>query len=362
MTDFRQMDTDRTQKHGRLLETTEHTQPKEAGTPGRIGVRGVGKFVLSEGLLLTFIVLVVVFAFENRQFLSAGNVINILRQTAETGIGAAGQMLVVLASGIDLSVGSVLALSGVSSAILATEGTAFASLGLPAGTALLIALVLGALAGLINGLTVTQLRVAPIIATLASMTFIRGIVYTWTNGIPIYSGLPAMYSWLGAGYIAGVIPVSVIILILTYVVLWLLLYKTIFGTYVYAIGGNSEAARLSGIPIKSVTILTFVLCSVLAALAGIMVAGRVHSAQPLAGNGWELDTITAVALGGVSLFGGRGNLLKVFLASLMLALLSNGFVLLGLSPYAQMITKGLILLVAVAFDVFLNPRKKSGSL
>ncbi len=194
------------------------------------------------------------------------------------------------------------------------------------------------------------------------MTFIRGIVYTWTNGIPIYSGLPDMYSWLGAGYVAGVIPVSVVILILTYLTLWLLLHRTIFGTYVYAIGGNAEAARLAGIPIKTVTILTYVLCALLAALVGIMFAGRVHSAQPLAGNGWELDTITAVALGGVSLFGGRGNLLKVFLASLMLALLSNGFVLLGLSSYAQMITKGLILLLAVAFDVLLTQQKKSVSL
>ena len=135
-----------------------------------------------------------------------------------------------------------------------------------------------------------------------------------------------------------------------------------FGTYVYAIGGNAEAARLAGIPIKTVTILTYVLCALLAALVGIMFAGRVHSAQPLAGNGWELDTITAVALGGVSLFGGRGNLLKVFLASLMLALLSNGFVLLGLSSYAQMITKGLILLLGVAFDVLLTQQKKSVSL
>jgi ribose transport system permease protein len=359
MTDSRRMGKDRTSKYGRLFQTTGRVQSIEAGTRRRTSIRSFGKFALSEGLLLTFVVLVVLFAFANPKFLSTGNVINILRQTAEIGVGAAGQMVVVTASGIDLSVGSVLALSGVASAILATQGTGFASLGLPAEIALLLALAIGALAGVINGLAVTQLRVAPIIATLASMTFIRGIVYTWTNGIPIYSGLPAMYSWLGAGYVAGVIPVSVVILILTYLTLWLLLHRTIFGTYVYAIGGNAEAARLAGIPIKTVTILTYVLCALLAALVGIMVAGRVHSAQPLAGNGWELDTITAVALGGVSLFGGRGNLLKVFLASLMLALLSNGFVLLGLSSYAQMITKGLILLLAVAFDVLLTQQKKS---
>jgi ribose/xylose/arabinose/galactoside ABC-type transport system permease subunit len=208
----------------------------------------------------------------------------------------------------------------------------------------------------VNGLAVTKLRVAPIIATLASMTFIRGIVYTWTNGIPIYSGLPDFFARLGGGYIAGVVPIPVTIMIAVYVLLWILLYRTVFGTYVYAIGGNSEAARLSGIPVNRVVIATYVLCALLASLVGIMTMGRVNSAQPTAGVGWELDTITAVALGGVSLFGGRGNLLKVFLAALMLALMSNGFVLVGLSPYAQMIIKGLILLLAVAFDIFLNRR------
>jgi ribose transport system permease protein len=319
--------------------------------------RRVIELALSEGLLLAFIVLVAVFAFQSRLFLSGANVVNILRQTAEIGIGAAGQMVVVLAAGIDLSVGSVLALSGLAAAILATQGMLFGNIGLPPELSLLAALALGGLAGAINGVAVTTLRVAPIIATLASMTFLRGIVYTWSNGIPIYTGLPEIYAWLGAGYIFESIPVSVVILVTTYVLIWLLLHKTVFGTHVHAIGGNAEAARLSGVAVRRVTILTYVICALTAALAGIMITGRVHSAQPLAGNGWELDTITAVALGGVSLFGGRGSLPKVFLASLTLAVLSNGFVLMGLSPYAQMIIKGLILLLAVALDVFLNRRK-----
>jgi ribose transport system permease protein len=334
---------------------------KVGPAPGPKGaLRRMLDLALSEGLLVAFIGLVAIFAFQNPLFLSTANLINILRQTAEIGIGAAGQMVVILAAGIDLSVGSVLALAGLAAAVFATQGMLFGSVGLPPELALLAALGLGTLAGAINGLAVTQLRIAPIIVTLAAMTYIRGIVYTWSNGIPIYSGLPELYSWLGAGYVLGAVPVPVIILVLTYAVIWLLLNKTVFGTHVFAIGGSAEAARLAGIPVKRVIVLTYMLCSSTAALAGIMVMGRVHSAQPLAGNGWELDTITAVALGGVSLFGGRGSLPKVFVASLTLAVLSNGFVLMGLSPYAQMIIKGLILLLAVGFDVFLNQRRRSG--
>ena len=334
----------------------------EVGQAGLLRNRGFkfGRLVeaaLGEGLLLAFLVLVVVFSLQNPLFLSSANLVNILRQTAEIGIGAAGQMVVVLAAGIDLSVGSVLALSGLTAAILATQGPIFASWGLPPELAIAAALLLGTAAGLVNGLAVTQLRVAPIIATLASMTFIRGIVYTWSNGIPIYTGLPELYAWLGAGYVAG-IPVPVIIMAIAYLLLWLILNKTVFGTHVFAVGGNAEAARLAGIPVKRVVVSTFAISAFTAAVAGVMVTGRVHSAQPLAGNGWELDTITAVALAGVSLFGGRGSLVKVFLASLTLAVLSNGFVLMGLSPYAQMIIKGLILLLAVAFDVLLNRRRK----
>jgi len=319
----------------------------------------VSELLISEGLVIAFVALFILFAWQNPIFLSSANLINILRQTAEIGIGAAGQMVVVLAAGIDLSVGSVLAISGLAAAVLATHGTLFGNIGLDPGLAMIVAILLGAALGAINGLAVTQLRVAPIIATLAAMTFIRGLVYTWSNGIPIYSGLPDFFSQIGAGYIAGVAPIPVVLLIATYVVIGILLTKTTFGTYVYAIGGNAEAARLSGIPVNTILVLTYVISACTASLAGIMVMGRVHSAQPLAGSGWELDTITAVALAGVSLFGGRGSLIKVFLAALTLAVLSNGFVLLGLSPYGQMIIKGLILLFAVALDMFLSRRKRA---
>jgi len=344
--------------------TTQAEQvPSEEGRPvpvtPRRGVRSLLDLVLGEGLLLAFVLLVAVFAVRNPLFLSSANLINILRQTAEIGIGAAGQMVVILAAGIDLSVGSVLALSGLTAAILATQGLLFGSVGLPPELALLAALSLGVAAGVINGLAVTQLRIAPIIVTLAAMTYLRGIVYTWSNGIPIYAGLPDLYAWLGAGYIANVVPVPVVILCIVYCLLWFLLNRTVFGTHVFAVGGNAEAARLAGIPVKRVIVATYALSAFTAALAGIMVMGRVHSAQPLAGNGWELDTITAVALAGVSLFGGRGSLPKVFLASLTLAVLSNGFVLMGLSPYAQMIIKGIILMLAVGFDVLLNRRKRA---
>lgn len=315
--------------------------------------------ISSGGLAFAFIALVAFFAWRNPLFLSTSNITNILRQTAELGIGAAGQMIVILIAGIDLSVGSVLALAGMTAAILVLQGTMFGALGLAPELAIVIALGIGVAAGVINGLAVTYMRVAAIIATLASMTFLRGIVYTWSDGIPIYGNLPGLYSWLGAGYI-GFVPVPVIILIATYLVLWFVLKRTVLGHQIYAVGGNIEAARLAGVPVKRIVITAFAISGFTAALAGIMVAGRVQSAQPLAGNGWELDTITVVALAGVSLFGGRGSLPKVFLAALTLAVLSNGFVLMGLSPYSQMIIKGLILLFAVALDLFLN-RKKAES-
>lgn len=330
--------------------------PVSASRPLTIG--RVVETIVGEGLVIAFAALFILFAWQNPLFLSSANLMNILRQTAEIGIGAAGQMVVVLAAGIDLSVGSVLAIAGLAAAIMATQGVLFGNVGMPPEFAMALALLLGASLGAINGLAVTQLRVAPIIATLAAMTFIRGLVYIWSNGVPIYSGLPELFSWLGAGYIGGVIPVPVVLLVLTYAVIGIVLHKTTFGTYLYAIGGNAEAARLSGIPVKRTLILAYVISALTASLAGIMITGRVQSAQPLAGNGWELDTITAVALAGVSLFGGRGSLFKVFLAALTLALLSNGFVLLGLSPYGQMIIKGLILLFAVALDMFLSRRRR----
>jgi ribose transport system permease protein len=309
---------------------------------------------LSEGLIIALVLLVVFFAVANDRFLSAANLTNILQQTAEVGIGAAGQALVILIAGIDLSVGSVVALSGVTAAMLATSG-------LPPAISILGGLASGVLAGMVNGFGVTRLRVAPIIVTLASMTFLRGVVYTWSNGIPIYSGLPDVFRFIGAGYLGGVVPVPVLILVLVYLLGWLFLNRTVIGTHLFAIGGNREAARLAGIHVDRITVLTYTLCSVLVALAGVLQMGRLSSAQPVAGIGFELDTITAVALGGVSLFGGRGSLVKVFVASVMLAMMGNGFVLLGLSPYVQQMIKGIILLVAVAFDLFLRERKRDAA-
>lgn len=311
--------------------------------------------ILGEGMILAFIALVVYFALANPRFLSEANLINVFRQTAEIGIGAAGQALVILIAGIDLSVGSVLALSGLAAATFAIE------YGLPPPIAIGGALLLAAGAGAINGLAVTRLGVAAIIVTLASMTYIRGFVFTWSSGVPIFSGLPDVYRFIGAGYIGGIVPVPVVLLIAVYLVGWLLLNKTVFGTHVYAVGGNPEAARLAGVPIHRVRVVVFTLSATLAGLAGIMVMGRVASAQPVAGIGFELDTITAVALGGVSLFGGRGSLVRVFLASLLLAVLGNGFVLIGLSPFIQEIIKGFILLGAVALDLALNRRRRFAS-
>lgn len=296
------------------------------------------------GVILALIIITVFLSIATPRFFSVANLLNVLHQASETAIGAAGEALVILIAGIDLSVGSVLALSGVTAAILV------ASYGFPWPLALGLALGLGAAIGLINGLMVTRLRITPIITTLATMAIFRGIVYMWTDGIPIYRGLPDAYAFIGRGYV-GPVPFPVLLTLLVYGVLWLMLNRTVAGRYIYAIGGNAEATRLSGVPINRFMMLAYIVGGVCAALAGMVELGRLNSAQPIAGVGFELDVITAVALGGVSLSGGRGSLVKVFVGSLIIAMLANGLVLLNVSPYAQQVVKGLVLAVAVGFDV-----------
>lgn len=308
--------------------------------------------IMGEGLVGTFIIVFLAFGITNPIFLSSDNLAGILRQSAETGIGAAGQMLVILISGIDLSVGSVLALSGLAAAIVATQ------FGLPALLALVAALAVGVATGAMNGIGVTKLRVAPIIVTLASMTFVRGLVYVWSGGFPIYKGLPPLFPFIGGGYIGRVVPVPVLILLLVFAAVWFLLNRTVIGTHLYAIGGNLEATRLAGVKVDRLRVGVYALCGGLSALAGVMVLGRINSAQPTAGLDFGLDTITVVVLGGVSVFGGKGSILKVFIAALLLSVITNGMVIVGLSANVQLMVKGLILMIAVSLDVYGSGRAR----
>lgn len=349
------------------MEVREERGPKGQVSPDGSG--GVGRalriarpplieLIQGQGVAIALGLVTLFLSIFAPRFFTVSNLINVLRQMSQTGIAAAGQAIVIILAGIDLSVGSVLALAGVTAAVLASTSIVAPSgaMGLHWLPALGAAVAVGALVGLVNGVMITRFRITPIIATLAMLTIVRGVVFIWTGSIPVYSGLPSEFGSVGRGYV-GPIPIPVILTVAVYLVLWVVLNRTVMGRYFYSIGGNQEAARLSGVPVKRYITIGYVISGVCAAIAGIIVLGRLNSAQPLAGQGFELDVIAAVALAGVSLRGGRGSLGKVFLGALIIAMLANGLVLMNISPNVQLIIRGVVLASAVAFDMWSERRK-----
>ena len=262
---------------------------------------------------------------------------------------AIGMTLVMLTGGIDISVGSMLAMAGVLCAKLSAD------VGLPLWIAVVITLLIGALFGLINGAAVTRLHIPALIATLATQTILKGIAYLLTNAVPV-KNLSATYKFLGQGYIFGVIPVPLIITVALYVLAWWYLDKTYLGRRVYLSGGNEEAARLSGINTKWTITGTYVFSGVFAAIAGVLMAARLGSGQPSVGSGFEMDVITATVLGGISVNGGKGKVVNVFVGACIMGVLANGMTMLNINQYLQWIINGLVLLFAVTMS---NLRKSS---
>jgi ribose transport system permease protein len=281
-------------------------------------------------------------------FLGSANIINILRQVSVVGIVAAGQFFAIVTGLIDLSVGSTVAMTGIIyAAIFKAGGTEFMAV------ALLGALFVGLIIGLINGALIAYFRLTPFIATLGMMLIVRGAIYVGTGAQPIF-GFERLYNYPGRGWILG-IPVPVIIMFVLYIILIIFAERNRAGRHLYAIGGNNVVAYLSGINIKSYKMLALVLCGVLCAVAGIILAGRLDSGQPNAGEGDLLfDSIIAVVIGGVSFTGGKGKLLGVLFGALFMTILSNGMTLMGIDAYVQSVAKGIIFIVAIALDVFRN--------
>ena len=257
--------------------------------------------------------------------------------------------LVMLTGGIDISVGSMLAMAGVLCAKLSAD------VGLPLWIAVVITLLIGALFGLINGAAVTRLHIPALIATLATQTILKGIAYLLTNAVPV-KNLSTTYKFLGQGYIFGFIPVPLIITVALYVLAWWYLDKTYLGRRVYLSGGNEEAARLSGINTKWTITGTYVFSGVFAAIAGVLMAARLGSGQPSVGSGFEMDVITATVLGGISVNGGKGKVVNVFVGACIMGVLANGMTMLNINQYLQWIINGLVLLFAVTMS---NLRKSS---
>lgn len=296
----------------------------------------IGPFI---GLML----IIVVISIMSPNFLTINNIFNVLRQVSINALIAFGMTFVILTGGIDLSVGSILALTGA-----VTAG--FLASGMDPILAMSLGLLLGAILGAVNGLIIAKGKVAPFIATLATMTVYRGLTLVYTEGKPI-SGLGDSLSFqlLGKGYFFG-IPVPIVTMLLAFGVLYFILKKTTFGRRVYAVGGNEEASKLSGIRVDRIKIAVYALTGFLAALASLILTSRLNSAQPTAGNMFELDAIAAVVLGGTSLTGGRGWIVGTVIGALIIGVLNNGLNLIGVSSFFQQVVKGAVILIAVLLD------------
>jgi ribose transport system permease protein len=303
------------------------------------------EWLIEQKSLIALIFLIVVVSFLNPNFFTVDNILNILRQTSVNAIIAVGMTLVILTAGIDLSVGSVLALCGAFAAsLIAME--------VPILIAVPTALLAGAALGAISGIIIAKGKVQAFIATLVTMTLLRGVTMVYTDGRPISTGFTDTadaFAWFGTGYALG-IPVPVWIMVVVFASVWYLLNHTRFGRYVYALGGNESATRLSGINVDKVKIGVYAICGLLAALAGIIVTSRLSSAQPTAGMGYELDAIAAVVLGGTSLMGGKGRIMGTLIGALIIGFLNNALNLLDVSSYYQMIAKAVVILLAVLVD------------
>lgn len=317
--------------------------------------RDTGEFLRKYAIIFIFVLLVVLLAlFTRGRFLGAQNITNLIVQVAPIGIIALGMMLAIITKGIDLSVGATVAVAAVIGSSLAQVGsTRFPPM--PVFVSIIAALAVGAVVGGIVGGLVAKFKIAPFIATLGMMTAARGVALIYTDGRPV-SNLAPGYNFLGQGSILG-IPVPIFLFALIAGITWVLLQRTRFGRHVYAIGGNEQAARVSGINISRVQFLIYTYIGVLAALAGIILSARIGSGNPTLGTGIELDAITATVIGGTSFNGGVGTVWGTVVGSLIIASINNGLDLMNVSPFAQMVVKGVIIVLAIIIDEFKNRRR-----
>jgi len=302
--------------------------------------------------IIALFLLCLVLALLTDKFLTVDNAWNVMRQISVNLCISVGMTLIILTGGIDLSVGSILALTGAVTASLLKFGLEFPELNLFVGFTLLGAILAGGLVGTglgaFNGWMITKFRVPPFVATLAMLTIARGATMLWTGGFPV-TGLGESFGFIGTGWFLG-IPMPVWITAVVVGVAVLVVRRTKLGRYIYAVGGNERAALLSGVNIKSIKLWVYSIAGMLAAVGGVIVTARLDSAQPNAGLTYELDSIAAVVIGGTSLSGGRGTVLGTVQGALIIGVLNNGLVLLNVSPFWQQVVKGAVILLAVILD------------
>ena len=302
----------------------------------------VGAFLSKYGIYFAFVLLAGGMSIISPPFRTLSNIENILQQSSVNGIMAVGMTMVIITAGIDLSVGSVLALSAVVAASFAHPDSH------PLIVPILIGLLVGLACGTINGVLIAKRRLAPFIVTLGMMTVARGLALVYTNGRPVID-LSDAYDVIGGGYLAR-LPVPTLIFFVVIIAGAFILHFTRFGRYVYAVGGNELAAKVSGINTDRILIGVYALTGALAGLAGIVLSSRVMSASPATGAGYELDAIAAVVIGGTSLSGGRGSISGTIIGALIIGVMNNGLDLLNVSSYWQQIVKGVIIVLAVLLD------------
>lgn len=295
------------------------------------------------------LILCIVLSILSPNFLKVGNLLTVLLQSSINSVIAVGMTFVIISGGIDLSVGSIVALS------TAVMGELVVNAGLDPFLGMLIALLIGVGAGFVQGMIIGSIKIPPFIVTLGGMTIWRGLALEFVDGKNIY-GLPDQINWLGSSSILG-IPTAVLFAVLIYFIGWYVLKKTKIGLYTYAIGGNENASKLSGISIKKTKVFIYSLTGLLCGMAGILIAGRMNGTSAIVGQGYELDAIAAVAIGGTAMSGGKGNLWGTLLGAVVMGVIRNGLNLLGVSPYFQMIIIGLVIVTAVAVDAIRNKGK-----
>ncbi|SER95079.1 monosaccharide ABC transporter membrane protein, CUT2 family [Pedococcus cremeus] len=331
------------------MSNTQETTPTAQKAPGADVTSKRAKiadFVSANGALVGLLVLCVAMFIATPDFLTPNNLLNVGIQASVVAILAFGQTFVIVTAGIDLSVGSVAALSAM---VAAFTGQSW---GMPPLVALLFGLLTGLAAGMLSGAATAYAKLPPFIATLAMLSVARGLTLVVSNGIPVPTS--SVVTWLGGSI--GPIPMPVVVLLVMGAIGWFILNRLSVGRAMYAVGGNLEAARLSGIPVKRVLVTVYALSGIFAAVAGLVLSGRLASAQPQAATGYELDAIAAVVIGGASLAGGVGRISGTLIGALVLAVIRNGLNLLNVSAFWQQVIIGLVIAVAVGIDVLRRKR------
>ena len=319
------------------------------------GVGSAVKIYFKEnlGIIVAFLVLCVflsIFPKTSGSFFTRQNIFNVLRQISTNLFLACGMTMVIILGGIDLSVGSIIALSGCISA------GCVARYNLPLPIALLMGLLVGLLVGMFNGAVISKTTIPAFIVTLATMNIAKGLAYVYTGGSPVRV-VTKEWQFLGAGYV-GIFPTPVVILVLVLIITAIIMNKTKMGRHMYAVGGNQQAAEFSGIKVEKVKFFVHAFSGLMAGLAGIVLASRMYSGQPTAGDGAEMDAIAAVVVGGTSMAGGSGKIGGTIIGGLIIGVLNNGLNLLNVNSFWQYVVKGVVILLAVFLDYFRNKGKK----